>query len=221
MIAGGEAPGSPVKAVPRLPRAWRERGRLSARDFEQPGEAVLLGKQREDATGHFIGRELTGLAGATQEIEQCGVGVGKPDPGFRTASMDDSVRPNKLARQAEGAGGDLVAAGVLRREAEQIGGRNAGRKDSPVLGGKLSNLGGIGMAFSERRIAGTVINAFAETFNLALAGQAREGLRDCAHGKIAEIPQPPKPLAAGFDPAPDDPCSMPAVTGSLRPPGHK
>jgi len=135
--------------------------------------------------------------------------------------VDDSVRPNKLARQAEGAGGDLVAAGVLRREAEQIGGRDAGRKDRPVLGGKLSNLRGIGMAFPERRIAGAVIKAFTETFNLALAGQAREGLRDRAHGKVAEIPQPPKPLAAGFDPAPDDLCGMPAATGSLRPLGHR
>src|ERR1700678_2401877 len=98
-------------------------------------------------------------------------------PGFWTARVNYSFAADELPGKTERAGCDLVSRGILRREAEKVGGGDPRGKDGAVLHGELLDLRWIRPAFAKNRSCGPVISPPAETFDFSLLGQAREGLR--------------------------------------------
>src|SRR5215469_3438544 len=105
-------------------------GRLSISNLEQALEAVFFREQRQNLSQCFLVGQLAGTPRTAQEVEESGILIGQASPCFRSPRVNNRVATDKLARQAQGAGGNFTTADRLRCEAQEVGCGNAGRENS-------------------------------------------------------------------------------------------
>jgi hypothetical protein len=86
--------------------------------------------------------------------------------------VNGGLTADQLPWQAEGADGHFTASRRLRSEPEEIRRGDAGREDLLAFGCELLDGRGIGKAPAEGRLAGAIVDAFAEAFEESFAREA-------------------------------------------------
>jgi len=86
--------------------------------------------------------------------------------------VNHGLAANEFSGQAEGAGRDLTAPCGLRGEAEKIGGGDTGWIDRLAAGREFLDGSWTGQTLPERRLPGTIVDAFTEAFESPFAREA-------------------------------------------------
>ena len=92
---------------------------------EKPAKATRHTAKGERFPGRFLRRQLAGLAGTAQEIQQRGFLRRQALPSFRPSGVNDGLGADELTRQARLAGRNFSPRACLSRETQK-----AGRSDS-------------------------------------------------------------------------------------------
>jgi len=170
--------------------------RLAVRNLEQSLKAAFLRQHRKGSSDSLFRRQLTRPSSAPQEIEQSCIGLGKARPRIGPARVDYPIAAKEFAGEAQGTSGHLAMSCALRAKSQDFCSGNAGWEDGLAAGGKLLDCGGVRPTLAKRSLTGAVVDPLAQTFEFPPARKAREDLSHGGKGKVSEVFEPPKSLAA-------------------------
>ena len=163
----GRTPRPHKNAWPKWPNPRTHIGNL-----KQTFKAPLFREEGERPLDGLFRGQFARAPSMPQEIEQGGVRPGESGPGLWPTRVNDRVAANELPRKAEGTRCNLLSAGRLGGEPEEVCSSNPGGEHGFAVGCKLLDIRGIRAALAESGFPAAIVDPLAQAFNRSVAGQS-------------------------------------------------
>jgi len=149
-------------------QAWPSRAGLSVCDLHQPLIAsVFLARAGRVRWTVSSGASSLLLPRFAEEVEQGRIGTRELSPCRGSSRVDNCPLSDELPRQIGGARRHLVLGGDLRRESQEVGGAESGRKHGPVSGSQVPHGSRMGLALPGTQCLAVVVGPLAQSFEVA------------------------------------------------------